>query len=96
MEAVWVGAREPHEPGTDDYELWYARVELAMLKYLPDFELRRLSPIKHTDQCKYQLPTDWKKEKPTGKKSKGKNNRDDKADDMSDDLDEESSATNSV
>ena len=49
MEAVWVGAREPHEPGTDDYELWYARVELAMLKYLPDFELRRLSPIKHTD-----------------------------------------------
>ena len=56
MEAVWIGAREPHKFGTPGWNLWYKKVQLALLKYLPMFDMRRLGWIEHDkEKCKYQL-----------------------------------------
>ncbi len=58
MEAVWIGARKPLRMGSSDYQEWYALVEQRMAELIPSYEMRRLSLVRQSPMCMYQLPTD--------------------------------------
>ena len=51
MEAVWVGARQPFEEGTPEYEAWYDMVTQKMAEKLPSVPMVDLGYIKHTPDC---------------------------------------------
>ena len=55
MEAIWVDAREPLEEGTQEHDDFVALITEKIAEYIPSFKMDRLSTIKQSTDCRYQL-----------------------------------------
>lgn len=55
MEAVWIGALQPYQEGTKEFDQFYQRVQLVLEAKMPHFDYKkRLGVVKHSDKCQYE------------------------------------------